>query len=90
MTTEKRPNYLLIFILLGVFTLTETLVSYIQPEAIKFPVLVVISAVKALLVLLYFMHLKFDAKVFRYVFIGACVIVIPLILTITIVMPKIV
>jgi cytochrome c oxidase subunit 4 len=90
MVTEKHPNYLLIFILLAVFTLTETLVSYVQQEAIKFPILVVLSAVKALLVLLNFMHLRFDSKVFRYVFIGACVIAIPLILTITIVMPKIV
>ena len=90
MATEKHPNYLLIFILLAVFTLTETLVSYIPQEAIKFPILVVISVVKVLLVLLYFMHLMFDSKVFRYFFIGACVIAVPLILTIIIVMPKIV
>jgi len=87
MATEKRPNYLYIFIALAVFTLIETLVSYVQQEAIKFPTLVILSLVKVLLVLLYFMHLKFDSKVYRYLFIAGCVLAIPLILIITIVMP---
>jgi cytochrome c oxidase subunit 4 len=90
METAKRPNYLYIFIALAVFTLIETLVSYVQQEAIKFPTLVVISIVKVLLVLLYFMHLKFDSKVYSYLFIAGCVLAIPLILVITIVMPTIV
>jgi cytochrome c oxidase subunit 4 len=87
METEKRPNYLMVFVALAVFTGIETLVSYVQQAAIKFPTLVVLSVVKALLVLLYFMHLKFDSKVFSYLFIAGCVLVIPLILVITIVMP---
>ena len=90
MTTDKRPNYLFIFIALAVFTLVETLVSYVQQEAIKFPTLVVLSVVKALLVLLYFMHLKFDSNVYRYLFIGGCVLAIPLILVIVLVMPTLV
>jgi cytochrome c oxidase subunit IV len=90
MEIEKRPNYLFVFIALAVFTLIETLVSYIQQEAIKFPTLVVLSVVKALLVLLYFMHLKFDSKVFSYLFIAGCVLAIPLILVITIIMPLLV
>jgi len=89
MTTEKRPNYLLVFILLAVFTLIETLVSYIQQQAIKLPTLVVLSVVKAVLVLLYFMHLKFDSRVFSYLFIAGCVLAVPLILVITIVLPTI-
>lgn len=90
MTAEKRPNYLLVFIALAAFTLIETLVSYIQQEAIKFPTLVVLSVVKVVLVLLYFMHLKFDSKVFSYLFIAGCVLAIPLILVITIVLPMII
>ena len=90
MATEKRPNYLFVFIALALFTLIETLVSYVQQAAIKFPTLVVLSVVKALLVLLYFMHLKSDSKLFSYLFIGGCVLVIPLILVITIVMPAVV
>jgi cytochrome c oxidase subunit IV len=87
METTKRPNYLFIFIALAFFTLIETLVSYVQQAAIKFPTLVVLSVVKVLLVLLYFMHLKFDSKVYRYLFIGGCLLSIPLILVIVIVMP---
>lgn len=90
METEKRPNYLLIFIALAVFTGIETLVSYVQQEAIKFPTLVVLSIAKALLVLLYFMHLKFDSKVFSYLFIAGCILAVPLILVIVIVMPNLV
>jgi cytochrome c oxidase subunit 4 len=90
METERRPNYLLIFILLAAFTLIETLVSYVQQEAIKFPTLVVLSVVKAVLVLMYFMHLKFDSKVFSYLFIAGCVLAIPLILVLVVVMPMLV
>jgi len=85
--TKERPNYLLVFIGLTVFTLTETLISYVQQTAIKLPLLIVISVIKVLLVLLYFMHLKFDAKVFRLMFIAGCVLSIPLILIITVVLP---
>jgi cytochrome c oxidase subunit 4 len=87
MATEKRPNYLFVFITLAIFTLIETLVSYIQQQAIKFPTLVLLSVIKVVLVLLYFMHLKFDSKVFSYLFIAGCVLAIPLILVITVVLP---
>ena len=90
MIAEKRPNYLFVFILLAAFTLIETLVSYVQQVSIKFPTLVVLSVVKALLVLLYFMHLKFDSKVFSYLFIAGCVLAIPLILVLVVVMPMLV
>lgn len=86
---KTRPNYLIVFIILAVFTLIETLVSYVQQESIKFPTLVALSVVKAVLVLLYFMHLKFDSKVFRFLFIGGCVAAIPIIIVMTVVMPTI-
>ncbi len=84
---SKRPNYLAIFILLAVFTLIETLASYIPQQSIKFPLLIVLSVVKAVLVLLYFMHLKYDKKLFSYLFILGCVLSIPLVLVMTVVMP---
>jgi caa(3)-type oxidase subunit IV len=86
-STERPVNYLGVFILLAVFTLVETLASYLQQTAIKFPVLVAISLVKAVLVLLYFMHLKFDSRVFSYLFIAGCLLSIPLIIVMMIVMP---
>ena len=48
-----------------------------------------IATVKVSLVLLYFMHLKFDSKIFSYLFIAGCVLAIPLILVIVLVMPLI-
>jgi cytochrome c oxidase subunit 4 len=89
MEAERRPNYLFVFIVLAVFTLIETLVSYVQQAAIKFPTLVVLSVIKVVLVLLYFMHLKFDSRIFSYLFIAGCILAIPLILVIMLVMPLI-
>lgn len=86
-TTERPVNYLGIFILLAVFTLIETLASYLQQTSIKFPVLIALSLIKAVLVLLYFMHLKFDSRIFSYLFIAGCVLSIPLILVMMFVMP---
>jgi len=88
-TAERRANYLGIFILLAGFTLVETVVSYVQHEAIKIPVLIALSLAKAILVLLYFMHLKFDSRIFSYLFIAGCLLAIPLILVMMIVMPVI-
>ena len=85
--THNRTNYLGIFIILIVLTLVETLVSYVQQETIKFPVLIGLSLIKAVLVLLYFMHLKFDSRLYTYLFVAGCVLAIPLILVMTIVMP---
>lgn len=85
-TTTHRPNYLFVFVALIVLTLVETLVSYVQQTAIKVPTLIVLSVVKALLVLFYFMHLKFDSKIFTYLFLIGCVLSIPLILIVVLVM----
>ena len=89
MQTAKRPNYLFVFIALAGFTLIETLVSYVQQAAIKLPTLIALSVVKAVLVLLYFMHLKFDSKLFSYLFVAGCVLAIPLILAMVLIMPVI-
>jgi len=89
MEAQKRPNYFFVFVALAVFTLIETLVSYVQQEAIKLPTLIILSVIKVLLVLMYFMHLRTDSKVFSYLFIAGCLLSIPLILIIMIVMPLI-
>ena len=89
MKTERRPNYLFVFMTLAVFTLIETLASYMQEPVIKIPILIILSVVKAVLVLLYFMHLKSDSKVFSYLFIAGCLLSIPLILVLVVIMPMI-
>ena len=86
---QRRANYLVIFILLAVFTLIETGVSYVAQPALKIPVLVALALAKAILILLYFMHLKFDSRLFSYLFIAGCVLTIPLVLVMTVVMPVI-
>ncbi len=89
MKTERRPNYLFVFMTLAVFTLFETLASYMQEPVIKIPILIILSVVKAVLVLLYFMHLKSDSKVFSYLFVAGCLLSIPLILVLVVIMPMI-
>ena len=90
MEAVKRPNYLIIFVILGVSTLIETLASYIQTTVIKLPILVGLALFKVLLVLLYFMHLRYDSKVYSYLFIAGCFLVIPLILVVIFIMPLLV
>lgn len=89
MKTERRPNYLFVFMALAVFTLIETLASYMQEPVIKIPILIILSVVKAVLVLLYFMHLKSDSEVFSYLFVAGCLLSIPLILVLVVIMPMI-
>jgi len=86
---HRSANYLGIFILLAVFTLLETVVSYVTQPALKVPVLIALALAKALLVLLYFMHLKSDSRLFSYLFIAGCVLTIPLVLVMSVVMPVI-
>lgn len=88
-TKTERPNYFGVFILLAVFTLVETLVSYLRQPGIKFPVLLALAVTKAVLVLLYFMHLKFDHRLFSYLFVAGCLLSIPLVLVMVFVMPVI-
>jgi len=65
---EKRshPNYVGVFIILGVLTLIEIGVTYLPLPRI--PVLVPLAILKAALVALYYMHLKFDRRVFTALF----------------------
>ena len=84
---RKQPNYFAVFAILAIFTAIETAVSYVQQAAIKLPVLVVLAGIKAALVLLYFMHLRSDSRLFSYLFIAGCVLAVPLILVISVVMP---
>jgi cytochrome c oxidase subunit 4 len=68
MTTQiehKKPNYMTIFWWLGGFTVVEVGYSSILPHRHKAALiigLVGFAAIKASLVALYFMHLKFERK----------------------------
>ena len=65
---HPTPNYVLVFVWLIVITAAEVGIGYIPrevlPPAITFPILLAMAAAKALLVALYFMHLRYDSKWF--------------------------
>ena len=76
--TEHRdhPNYWLVFVSLGVLTLLEVGVALI-PKLPHAPLLLSMMVLKVALVLLYFMHLRYDSKWFSFIFLIPFVLVIP-------------
>ncbi len=79
---KKRPNYVGIFIVLAVLTMIEVGVTYLPLPRI--PILVPLALIKASLVALFYMHLKFDRRVFSAVFLMGVLMGIGLILSLTI------
>lgn len=71
-------TYLLVFAGLALLTLTEVAVSYIT-GGIRVPLLILLAALKALLVILFFMHLRYDSRWYAFIFFAPLVLVIPLI-----------
>ena len=65
-TQHSKPNYLGVFIALVVLTATEVLVTYLPVP--RLPVLIPLSITKAVLVVLFYMHLKYDRRLFSGLF----------------------
>lgn len=62
-TTHKEPNYMAVFWWLAILTIVELGVIYMPVHRMAILALLVVLAVtKALLVALYFMHLKFETR----------------------------
>jgi cytochrome c oxidase subunit 4 len=80
---QKHPNYLGIFWLLAALTAVEVAVTYLPLPRI--PVLLPLALAKASLVAMYYMHLKFDKPIFRYIFLFGIFMGIILILSLTII-----
>jgi cytochrome c oxidase subunit 4 len=59
---HKGPNYFMVFIILGVLTAVEVGVAFIAaiPDTILILILLGLAVWKALLVALYYMHLRFE------------------------------
>ncbi|MEX2246084.1 MAG: cytochrome C oxidase subunit IV family protein [Dehalococcoidia bacterium] len=69
-------EYVRIGIVLGVITAIEVALYYIDlSQNVLISVLIVLSAAKFLLVVLWFMHLKFDSRVFSTLFATGFVLV---------------
>lgn len=70
-TTHKRPNYMLIWLYLFIMTVAEVSLAFELPLSrnIKLLLLLFLAVWKALLVALFFMHLKFERWRLRLIFI---------------------
>ena len=69
-TAHKHPNYVLIWVYLAVLTAVEVAVAFMShlPKMWLMLALIFLAVWKALLVALYFMHLKFEAWRLRLIF----------------------
>ena len=67
---HKSPNYMAIFWWLGGFTAFEVAYSTVlkPPKAFLISGLVLLAGIKAVLVALYFMHLKFERRTLGIIF----------------------
>ncbi len=81
---ETHPpirTYLVIAAVLAVITTVEISVFYVTWLArFLVPILLVLSAAKFALVVMFFMHLRFDSRVFTGLFVGPLAIAIAIIL----------
>jgi|SRR5687767_13391296 len=88
-TTHVRPNYMLIWLYLFVMTIAEVVLAFELPlsQNVKLILLLILAVWKALLVAMFFMHLKFERWRLRLIFI----IPLPLaaILVTTVIMEKV-
>lgn len=85
--SNASPSYGTIFIILAVFTGLEVAASTLQGP-LKYTVLVLLALTKASLVILYFMHLKRDSRVYAFPLILGIVLALPLILIMLATMPQ--
>ncbi len=81
---EPRFGYLAVFVVLIVFTALEVGTTYVTglPEAIKLGLLVIYAVAKVGLVLLFFMQLKYEARIYAMPITFAAVLVVPALLVI--------
>ncbi len=70
-------KYIKIALLLAAITAVEVVFSYWEAvEGVLAPSLIAMSVVKFAIVALYFMHLKFDSRLFRRLFVAGIVLAI--------------
>ncbi len=63
---RRQPNYIAVFAALALLTILEILVTYTPLP--RLPVLLPLAFLKAGLVVLYYMHLRYDKAIFGAVF----------------------
>lgn len=71
---KAQPNYIGVFVILAILTATEIGITLLFPNhegtasVGRVPVLLILTIAKALLVILYYMHLKFDSRLYSFFF----------------------
>jgi cytochrome c oxidase subunit 4 len=74
-------TYLVVAAVLGIVTAVEVAIFYVDAlKPVLVPILLTLSAAKFTLVVGFFMHLKYDSKVFRGLFVGPLIVAIAIIL----------
>jgi len=61
-------QYIIIAVVLALITAMEVTISYIDIGPIFLPTLLILMVIKFLTVVSYFMHLKFDRRIFSFMF----------------------
>lgn len=86
--SEAPIRYGVVFAVLAIFTGLEIVVGYLAtlPTAIKISLLIFLAVVKVSLVLLFFMHLRYDSRIFALPFALGVVLAVPIILAINLTM----
>jgi cytochrome c oxidase subunit IV len=64
--TDKQ--YIIVALVLAVITAAEVTISYVDVGPIFLPALLIMMAAKFLIVVSVFMHLKFDSRLFSFLF----------------------
>ena len=79
-TEHAHPSnrtYVLVAVVLGVITAVEVAVFYMDAlRPVLVPTLLTLSAAKFTLVVGFFMHLKFDSRLYRALFVGPLAVAI--------------
>lgn len=90
---KANPNYIGVFVVLGILTAIEigiTVLFHAENGAAtvgRVPILLFLTVAKALLVILYYMHLKFDSRIYSFFFgAGVLAFAIPFVLALTFLM----
>ncbi|OGO48518.1 MAG: hypothetical protein A2Z30_04595 [Chloroflexi bacterium RBG_16_64_43] len=80
------PQYAWVFAALVALTGLEVGASYLAPQ-VRLPLLLIFAGAKALLVVLYFMHLRFDSRIYAGLLLIGLLLVSPLILIVALITP---
>ena len=86
-THPSLRTYVNVAIVLSIITAVEVLIYYIEAlEGVLVPALILLSAIKFVTVIGYFMHLKFDTRMLTFAFSAALIISIVLFIALWVIM----